>query len=138
MVTFHEIVRRLQTDEGLAALCGDFDVETARAGVAYRWVAECATPEGVVRTALRAALRGLQSLEAHHGQIAGLAAVGRADLARAARTVFARFLDPAARATVVVAPPGKADELVAAFGSGSDGEASRVDMRVVSLDDLAY
>ena len=57
VMAFYRILNTLATKSGMEEICSEFNIETARAAVAYRWVADCATADGVVQTALRSSLQ---------------------------------------------------------------------------------
>ncbi|KAJ1339319.1 hypothetical protein BSLG_006053 [Batrachochytrium salamandrivorans] len=59
---FYRILNTLATKSGMEEICSEFNIETARAAVAYRWVADCATADGFKQKALRSSLQDLSRL----------------------------------------------------------------------------
>ncbi|KAJ3342583.1 hypothetical protein HDU93_001971 [Gonapodya sp. JEL0774] len=105
LLSFYNILEQLQTDEGWNNLCSDFDIETAKASVAYRLVAARSTADGVVSCALRAALRGHGTLEEEEKFQRTLYSVTSHDLRRVFKKYFTQFLDPKLRVTILTCPP---------------------------------
>ena len=57
LLAFYDILEKLKTDDGFEDLCSDFEMETARASLAYRFVSERATSAGIISQALRSQLK---------------------------------------------------------------------------------
>ncbi|KAJ3046244.1 hypothetical protein HDV00_000056 [Rhizophlyctis rosea] len=133
-VAFQDILANLATEEGFAKVCGDFEIETARSGVAYRHACGRATGVGVVGTALRGVLRGYKSLEEEESHQSALYSVSRADLMRVYEKYFRRFCDGSGF-VVITTPPGEAAKTICEeFGKGTG--PSCVKFREVKVDDL--
>eukprot|EP00842_Homolaphlyctis_polyrhiza_P004732 jgi/Hompol1/525/HPOL_004175-RA len=151
LIAFYRILESLCTKEGFADMCSPFNIETARASVAYRWVSEGATAGGVISTALRASLQGFTSLEERRKYVERLYQVTSDDLQRVLRSHFLKFFDATQRTTVLVTVPGDVTKhLIHAFEQGAsasdldgldDDEAAKFDkyrvaLKQVSLQDL--
>ncbi|KXS18353.1 hypothetical protein M427DRAFT_132722 [Gonapodya prolifera JEL478] len=105
LLSFYNIIEQLGTEEGWRNLCSEFDIETARASVAYRIVAARSTGDGVISEAMRAALRGYGTLEAEEAFQRSLYSVTATDLHRVYGKYFRQFLDPDLRVTILTCPP---------------------------------
>jgi hypothetical protein len=57
LAAFHDILKSMEKEEVFDKLCSDFEIETARASIAYRLVSERATSAGLITTSLRSSLR---------------------------------------------------------------------------------
>ncbi|KAH6564750.1 hypothetical protein BASA60_010195 [Batrachochytrium salamandrivorans] len=150
VIAFYRILENLKTKTGFQEICSQFNIETARASVAYRWVAEGSSPDSVVRTALRSSLRGFESLDQHRKYIEHLYTVTTADLEHVFKKYYLRFLDASQRVTILVTVPGKsATSLQSLFGgvpgleerTGLDTtalSAYKIPLKQVSLNDLQF
>lgn len=57
LAAFHDILRKMEKIDEFDKLCSDFEMETARASIAYRYVSERSTSAGMITTCLRSSLR---------------------------------------------------------------------------------
>ncbi|KAJ3082154.1 hypothetical protein HK102_001886, partial [Quaeritorhiza haematococci] len=120
LLEFYRILSELGTSEGFDKICGQWEVETARAAVLYRNACERASGVGVVGCALRSALKGFTSLEDYDGFQQKLYAVTREDLKRVYEKYFSRFLEWNSRVTVMTTQPGaSAKKLMKEFATAS-------------------
>ncbi|KAL5032116.1 hypothetical protein BDV3_000710 [Batrachochytrium dendrobatidis] len=149
VMAFYRILNTLATKSGMEEICSEFNIETARAAVAYRWVADCATADGVVQTALRSSLQGFESLEQHQKYIEHLYTVKLPDLERVFRRYYVNFLKVSKRVTVVVTVPGaSAEKLINEFkqgmcemnqyNQGDDAMTDKIALKQIQLSDLQY
>ncbi|KAJ3047489.1 hypothetical protein HK097_011491, partial [Rhizophlyctis rosea] len=134
-VAFQDILDKLQNEEEFGRVCGDFELETARASVAYKYACGRSTGVGIVGSALRAVLRGYASLEEEEAHQAVLYRVTREDLKRVYEKYFRRFCDNS-RLTIITTPPGKAVKRIREeFASGLGHSCLK--FREIKLQDLA-
>ncbi|TPX68367.1 hypothetical protein SpCBS45565_g03135 [Spizellomyces sp. 'palustris'] len=110
LLAFYSILTKLGTPVGFDEICSQFNLETARASVAYKAASSRATSGGVVVSDLRAVLRGFKTLEEEEAFHQRLYAVTRDDLRRVYADYFMRFFDVDRRITVATTAPGASAE----------------------------
>ncbi|KAJ3268748.1 hypothetical protein HDV01_002321 [Terramyces sp. JEL0728] len=114
---FHELVESISTDKGFDQVFTKFEIDTAQAGIAYRWASDGATASSLLSTALRASLRGYKDIKDYQSIIRELYQVTKSDLKRVIEQYFLLFLQKDKRVTVVTAPGGKGtDQVYQGFG----------------------
>ncbi|KAI8903628.1 Metalloenzyme, LuxS/M16 peptidase-like protein [Gorgonomyces haynaldii] len=57
---FHDLVKEMQTREGLDRLFTQHDIEMAQSSLAYGWISQCSTSADLIATCLRSSLQVLQ------------------------------------------------------------------------------
>ncbi|KAI8915216.1 Metalloenzyme, LuxS/M16 peptidase-like protein [Powellomyces hirtus] len=141
LIEFYDILHRLDTPAGFDETCSRFNVETARASVAYKYASAKSTSGGLVVGALRGALRGFESLEEEEAFQQGLYSVTVEQLRNAYAKYFVRFLDADTRITVATtAPDSGAETLRDQFLDAPDRPGKedqyKVNFRIVDLKEL--
>lgn len=104
LLSFYSILESLQHD--FSKTCSEYELETARASLAYRFVSERATGCGIISQSLRSALRGTDFLEVDSNLI-NLKTVTISDLQRVFSLYLTRFLDMNQRFTFITTADGE-------------------------------
>ncbi|KAJ3278128.1 hypothetical protein HK104_002628 [Borealophlyctis nickersoniae] len=137
VLAFYDILRKVGSESGFEEVCGEFEVETARASRVYKEACERSTGGAVVGAVLRGALRGFKSLEEEEAHQQLLYKVTREDLRRVYKKYFCRFFEAESRVTVMTTPPGKsAKKLVKEFASGTGSDC--IKFRETKLEELDF
>lgn len=136
LLAFYDILEKLGASESdFESLVNDWEMDTARASVLYRLVANRSTAVGKVAQSLRAVVRGFESVQEDRTHEDAIGKVTRQDCWRVYQKYFTRFLDPQRRLTVMTTVPGeKAEELINAFKNGVDAVAETDSEAVKYLD----
>jgi Zn-dependent M16 (insulinase) family peptidase len=104
LLSFYSILDSLKHD--FSTICSQYELETARASLAYRFVSERATGSGIISQSLRSALRGTDFLEVDSNLI-NLKKVTVSDLQRVFSLYLTRFLDSSQRITFITTSDGE-------------------------------
>ncbi|KAJ3254769.1 hypothetical protein HK103_006844 [Boothiomyces macroporosus] len=119
LAVFHDLIKYISTDKGFEETFTEFEIDTAQAGIAYRWASDGATASSLLSTALRASLRGYKDIKDYQSVIRELYQVTKADLKRVIETYFKLFLLEDMRVTVVTSPGGdETAQVCEGFGKG--------------------
>lgn len=104
LLSFYSILDSLQHD--FSSICSEYELETARASLAYRFVSERATGCGIISQSLRSELRGSDFLEVDTNLV-NLRKVTIFDLQNVSALYLTRFLDPNQRFTFITTSDGE-------------------------------
>ncbi|KAJ3392913.1 hypothetical protein HDU84_003129 [Entophlyctis sp. JEL0112] len=115
---FFGILNSFGTDEGFSKICSSFNLETARAAVAFRLVAEKSTGAACIGAWLRKGLRGILTDNEESEIEKSLFKVTDEDLRKVYNTHFRKFFGGDSRFAVLITKPqtdAETDDLVRKF-----------------------
>ena len=113
LLCFYSILNSLA--HNFSEICSQYEFETARASLAYRFVSERATSSGIIAQALRSSLRGTEFRKIDVNLI-NLQQVTIEDLKRVFGLYLTKFLNPNERFTFLTTPDGeKGSEIYKSF-----------------------
>jgi Zn-dependent M16 (insulinase) family peptidase len=136
LLAFYDILREMKTEEGFLKYCTEFEIDTARASIAYRWASNGSTASSVISTALRTSLQGFENIQDHSEFIKELYLVRIVDLRRVFESYFLKFFG-GERVTVVTTPQGeKVKELKNSFEIKTCNAEDFISFSVHSLHDF--
>ncbi|KAI9015118.1 Metalloenzyme, LuxS/M16 peptidase-like protein [Gaertneriomyces semiglobifer] len=135
LAAFYQILEDLSTDAGFEDVCSTFNIETARASLAYIAASAKSTSGGMVTSALRAVLRGFKSPEEEDEFQKGLYSVSKEDLRRVHAKYFMQFLGPS-RMTVAITTPGSICETLIKESATQEKSTWTIAFRETHLDEL--
>jgi Zn-dependent M16 (insulinase) family peptidase len=134
--SFYHILEELGTEVGFSKICSDYEIQTAQASIAYRWVSSGSTTSAIISTALRTTLQGFRNLKEHGEFVDQLYKVSRSDLKRCYEKYFKLFFTNS-RVTVVTAPTGESVKtLKESFMDSSMRKDYQLDFTVYNLQDF--
>ncbi|KAK9687329.1 hypothetical protein K7432_014825 [Basidiobolus ranarum] len=134
--SFWELLKRMREDPlEWEKLVGDFELDTARAGIAYRSCMESATAAGVIGAALGCCLKGFGSLETQEKYFKKyLYLVDKEDLRNSFDKYVTRFLELSGNSITLALTPSDNTKLVCE--QLSEANPVRIKFARAAIDDF--
>ncbi|ORY06614.1 hypothetical protein K493DRAFT_18579 [Basidiobolus meristosporus CBS 931.73] len=134
--SFWELLKNMKEDASeWDKLVGDFELDTARAGIAYRSCMEGATAGGVIGAALGCCLKGFGSLETQEKYFRRyLYSVDKVDLRGAFEKYLTRFLEVSGNSITLALTPSDNTKLICE--QLSEANPARIKFAKAAVDDF--